>query len=60
MGEKTGGNCPPVGKIEGGPPFLALNLRKKQLFYFSMEAYIYIVHSAKGIRMFGHGYALKP
>jgi hypothetical protein len=35
------------------PPFLALNLRKKKLFYFSMEAYI--VHLAKGIRMFGQG-----
>jgi hypothetical protein len=32
------------------PPFLALNLRKK-MFYFSMEAYI--VHLAKGIRIFG-------
>jgi hypothetical protein len=34
------------------PPFLALNLRN------SMEAYI--VHLAKGIRIFGQGYALKP
>jgi hypothetical protein len=46
---------------EGGetvlPLFLALNLRKK-FFYFSMEAYI--VHLAKGIRIFGQGYALKP
>jgi hypothetical protein len=38
-------------------PFLALNLRKK-LFYFSMEAYV--VHLAKGIGIFGQGYALKP
>jgi hypothetical protein len=30
----------------------------KKLFYFSMEAYI--VHLAKGIRIFGQGYALKP
>jgi hypothetical protein len=35
---------------------LALNLRKK-FFYFSMEAYI--VHLAKGIRIFGQGYALE-
>ena len=41
-------------KIEGGgggeivmPPFLALNLRKKNFFYYSMEAYI--VHLAKGM-----------
>jgi hypothetical protein len=40
------------------PPFLALNLRKKNFFYYSMEAYI--VHLAKGIRIFGQGYALKP
>jgi hypothetical protein len=40
------------------PPFLALNLRKKNLFYYNMEAYI--VHLAKGIRIFGQGYALKP
>jgi hypothetical protein len=43
----------PLCKVEGGktnPSFLALNLRKK-LFYFSMEAYI--VHLAKGIRIFG-------
>jgi hypothetical protein len=50
-------------KIEGGGQnsfahFLALNLRKKKLFYFSVEAYI--VHLAKGIRIFGQGYALKP
>jgi hypothetical protein len=38
-------------------PFLALNLRKT-FFYFSMEAYI--VHLAKGIRIFGQGYALEP
>jgi hypothetical protein len=29
-----------------------------KLFYFSMEAYI--VHLAKGIRIFGQGYALEP
>ena len=49
-------------KIEGGgnsfAPFLALNLRKKTCFYYSMEAYI--VHLAKGIRILGQGYALKP
>ena len=51
-------------KIDGGggkivpPPFSAWNLRKKTLFYFNMEAYI--VHLAKGIRIFGQGYALKP
>jgi hypothetical protein len=39
-------------------PFLALNLRKKKLSYFSMEAYI--VNLAKSIRIFGQGYALKP
>ena len=46
-------------KIEGGggggqnsfAPLLTL-------FYFSMEAYI--VHLAKGIRIFGQWYALKP
>ena len=31
---------------------------KEFFFYFSKEAYI--VHLAKGIRLFGHGYALKP
>ena len=36
----------------------ALNLRKKNFFYYSMEAYI--VHLAKDIRIFGQGYALKP
>jgi hypothetical protein len=35
------------------PPFLALNLRKKNFFYYSLEAYI--VHLAKGIRIFGQG-----
>jgi hypothetical protein len=48
-------------KIEGGgetvlPPFLSLNLRKF-FFYFSMEAYI--VHLAKGIRIFGQGYVAR-
>ena len=38
--------------------FLALNLGKKKLFYFSVEAYI--VHLANGIRIYGQGYALKP
>jgi hypothetical protein len=37
--------------------FLALNLRKKKLFYFSVEAYI--VHLAKGIRIFGQGFLVK-
>ena len=51
----------PTFKNWGGnsfAPFSALNLRKKKLFYFSMEAYI--VHLAKGIRIYGQGYALKP
>jgi hypothetical protein len=50
-------------KNEGGGeivlhPFLALNLRKKTFFYYSMDAYI--VNLAKGIMIFGQGYALKP
>jgi hypothetical protein len=50
-------------KIEGGgqnsfSPLFGIKFKKKQLFYFSMEAYI--VHLAKGIRIFGQGYALKP
>jgi hypothetical protein len=49
-------------KIEGGggeivlPPFFGIKFKEKNFFYFSMEAYI--VHLAKGIRIFGH--ALKP
>jgi hypothetical protein len=39
-------------------PFFGIQFKKKTLFYFSMEAYI--VHLAKGIRIFGQGYALKP
>jgi hypothetical protein len=60
-GRKSWGQLPPLLlKIEGGVAklFLALNLRRKKLFYFSMEAYF--VHLAKGIRIFGQGYALKP
>jgi hypothetical protein len=64
-GRKSWGQLPSLLlRIEGGggkivlPPFLALNLRKKKHFYFSMEAYI--VHFSKGIRIFGQGYALKP
>jgi hypothetical protein len=63
QGRKSWGQLPSLLlKIEGGgeivlPPFLALNLRIF-FFYFSMEAYI--VHLAKGIRIFGQGYALKP
>ena len=49
-------------KIEGGgnsfAPLFGIKFKKKKLFYFSMEAYI--VHLAKGIRIFGQGYALKP
>jgi hypothetical protein len=45
-------------KIDGGggnsfAPLFGINF-----FYYSMEAYI--VHLAKGIRIFGQGYALKP
>ena len=65
QGRKSWGQLPSLLlKIEGGgggidmPPFLALNLRKTNFFYYSMEAYI--VHLAKGIRIFGQGYALKP
>ena len=64
QGQKSWGQLPSLLlKIEGGeeivlPPFLALNLRKKNFFYYSIEAYI--VHLAKGIRIFGQGYALKP
>jgi hypothetical protein len=56
-GRKSWGQLPSLPlKIEGGgeivlPLFLALNLRKKNFFYYSMEAYI--VHLAKGIRIFG-------
>ena len=39
-------------------PLFGIQFKKKTLFYFSMEAYI--VHLAKGIRIFGQGYALKP
>jgi hypothetical protein len=49
-------------KIEGGgnsfAPLFGIKILRKNLFYFSMEAYI--VHLAKGIRIFGQGYALKP
>ena len=60
QGQKSWGQLPSLLlKIEGVlPPFLALNLRKKYFFYYSMEAYI--VHLAKGIRIFGQGYVLKP
>ena len=49
-------------KIEGGGkivfgPLLGIKF-KNFFYYFSMEAYI--VHLAKGIRIFGQGYALKP
>ena len=62
-GRKSWGQLPSLHlKIEGGgnsfAPFSALNLRKKNLFYSSMEAYI--VHLANGIRIYGQGYALKP
>ena len=64
QGRKGWGQLPSLLlKIEGGgeiilPPFLALNFMKKNLFYYSMEAYI--VHLAKGVRIFEQGYALKP
>jgi len=37
---------------------IGIKFKKKKLFFFSMEAYI--VHLAKGIRIFGQGYTLKP
>ena len=39
-------------------PLFGIKFKKKIFFYYSMEAYI--VHLAKGIRIFGQGYALKP
>ena len=51
-------------KIEGGEegnsfaPLFGIKFKKKKLLYFSMEAYI--AHLAKGIRIFGQGYDLKP
>jgi hypothetical protein len=45
-GRKSWGQLPPLLlKIEGGVAklFLALNLRRKKLFYFSMEAYKYTI-----------------
>ena len=53
QGRKSWGQLPSLLlKIEGWgeivmPPFLALNLRKKNFFYYSMEAY-------------SQGYALNP
>ena len=63
-GRKSLGQLPSLLlKIEGGggnsfAPLFGIKFKKKKLFYFSMEAYI--VHLAKGIRIFGQGYALKP
>ena len=64
-GRKRWGQLPSLLlKIEGGggqnsfAPLFGIKFKEKKLFYFSMEAYI--VHLAKGIGIFGHGYALKP
>jgi hypothetical protein len=47
---------------EGGQnsfaPLFGIKFKEKKIAYFSMESYI--VHLAKGIRIFGQGYALKP
>ena len=55
-GQRSWGQSPsPLWKVEDGKtylppsPFLALNLRKKHFFYFSME--IYIVQLAKALRV---------
>ena len=64
MGERAEGNCPLLLKIEWGwgqnsfDPLFGIKFKKNKLFYFSME--VYIVHLAKGLRIFGQGYALKP
>jgi hypothetical protein len=63
-GRKSWGQLPSLLlKIEGGgqnsfSPLFGIKFKKKNFFYCSMEAYI--VHLAKGIRIFGQGYALKP
>jgi hypothetical protein len=56
-GRKSWGKLPSLLlKIEGGGQNSFAPLLTP--FYFSMEAYI--VHLAKGIRIFEQGYALKP
>ena len=63
-GRKSWGQLPSLLlKIEGRgqnsfAPLFGIKFKKKKLFYFSMEAYI--VHLAKGLRISGQGYALKP
>ena len=63
QGRQSWGKLPSLLlKIEGGgnsfAPLFGIKFKKKKLFYFSTEAYI--VHLAKGIRIFGQGYDLKP
>jgi hypothetical protein len=66
MGERAGGNCPPLLlKIEGGghnsfAPLFGIKFKKKKIFTLIISMEAYIVHLAKGIRIFGQGYALKP
>jgi hypothetical protein len=63
-GRKSWGQLPFLRlKIEGRgqnsfAPLFGIKFKKNNFFYFSMEAYI--VHLAKGLRIFGQGYALKP
>ena len=64
-GRKRWGQLPSLLlKIEGGggqnsfAPLFGIKFKENKLVYFSMEAYI--VHLAKGIWIFGQGYALKP
>jgi hypothetical protein len=61
-GRKSWGQLPSLLlKMGGGnsfAPLFGIKFKGKKLVYFSMESYI--VHLAKGIRIFGQGYALKP
>ena len=60
-GRKSLGQLPSLLlKIEGGGKIVlfGIKFKGKKIVYFGMEAYI--VHLAKGIWIFGQGYALKP
>jgi hypothetical protein len=41
-------------------PLFGIKFKKKNLFTLVISMEAYIVHLAKGIRIFGQGYALKP
>jgi hypothetical protein len=64
MGKGAGGNRLThfeklrVAKLVYPPPFFFIKLKKNTFFCFIMKTYI--VQLAKGIRIFGKGYILKP